>query len=97
MAPTTPAAGIVQGCGYNSRPDVKGSCRRAAATAANAESIPPANPYDTRTSDNITSDMSLATIEGEVTQAQQNGGGWVQLVFHHVCTGCDLYESPPQT
>jgi uncharacterized protein (DUF2267 family) len=27
-----------------------------------------------------------------VTAAEQNGGGWVQLVFHHLCDQCDAYS-----
>ena len=33
-----------------------------------------------------------------MTQAEQNGGGWVQLVFHDLCsTGCagDDYSTTP--
>ena len=37
-------------------------------------------------------------VEGYVTQAEQHGGGWVQLVFHDMCsTGCtgDDYSTTP--
>jgi uncharacterized protein (DUF2267 family) len=27
-----------------------------------------------------------------VTGAEQHGGGWVQLVIHHVCDRCDAYS-----
>jgi hypothetical protein len=37
-------------------------------------------------------DQPGATIEGYVTSAEQNGGGWVQLTFHHICNGCDAYS-----
>ena len=37
----------------------------------------------------------MATIEGYVTSAEQNGGGWVQLTFHHICNGCDAYSITP--
>ena len=37
----------------------------------------------------------MATIEGYVTAAEQNGGGWVQLVFHHLCNQCDAYSITP--
>jgi uncharacterized protein (DUF2267 family) len=30
-----------------------------------------------------------------VTAAEQHGGGWVQLVFHHLCDGCDAYSITP--
>ena len=28
-------------------------------------------------------------------EAQANGGGWVQLVFHHLCSQCDAYSITP--
>src|SRR5205807_1182980 len=37
----------------------------------------------------------LKRIEGYITAAQANGGGWVQLVFHHVCVKCDAYQITP--
>jgi hypothetical protein len=39
----------------------------------------------------------VATIEGYVISAEQNGGGWVQLTFHHICNGCDVYSIPVTT
>ena len=30
-----------------------------------------------------------------MTAAEENGGGWVQLVFHHLCDGCDAYSITP--
>jgi hypothetical protein len=37
----------------------------------------------------------LRRIEGYITDAQANGGGWVQLVFHNVCIKCDAYQITP--
>jgi len=34
----------------------------------------------------------VATIEGYVTAAEQNGGGWVQLTFRHICNSYDAYS-----
>ena len=61
-----------------------------------AETIPPADPYATRTPANPKKGTKLAKIEGYVTAAEQNGGGWVQLVFHHICDGCDAYSISSQ-
>jgi peptidoglycan/xylan/chitin deacetylase (PgdA/CDA1 family) len=77
-------------CGYNSARGVgglvtPGSC----AGCPNAESSPAADPYDVRTSDSVKTTTTLSQLEGYVTQAQQNGGGWVPVVFHHVCDDCD--------
>jgi hypothetical protein len=92
----TPA--VVHGCGYQSArgvgglavPDCTGGC-----LAPRTESIPPTDPFDTRTANSVLDTTSLATIEGYVTQAERNGGGWVQIVLHHVCDACDTYAISP--
>ncbi len=85
---------LAQECGYDSARDVNGvrspSCEEIA-SCPYAESIPPHDAYQTRTPRNILDTDTVATIEGYVTQAQQHGGGWVQLVFHHICNRCDTY------
>jgi len=91
---------IVADCGYNSarqvgdiRTPVNGGC----AGCAVAESIPPADPYYTRAPDSVDGTWSLADIETLVTQAESNGGGWVQLTFHHIAEGggADSYSITP--
>jgi hypothetical protein len=57
-----------------------------------AETIPPADPFGTRTLADPRQGTTVATIEGYVTAAEQNGGGWVQLTFHHICSSCDAYS-----
>lgn len=79
---------IVAHCGYNSGRGVSGVDDK----KTFAETIPPADPYATRTPPNVKSGTTLATIEGFVTAAEQHGGGWVQLVFHHICDRCDAYS-----
>ena len=59
-----------------------------------AETIPPQNRLATRTPQNPQSTTTLADLQGYVTQAEQHGGGWVQVVFHEVCDGCDQYSTP---
>jgi len=73
---------VVADCGYNSARTVSGG----------TETIPPLDAYATRTPPNPKQGTTLATIESYVTQAEQSGGGWVELVFHHVCSGCDAYS-----
>ncbi len=75
----------VQTCGYNSGRGVSGG----------PETIPPLDPYATRVFASVKGSTSLATIEGYVTQTEAAGGGWVQLVFHHVCDNCDVYSITP--
>jgi putative cell wall-binding protein/peptidoglycan/xylan/chitin deacetylase (PgdA/CDA1 family) len=81
---------IVQGCGYNSARglgDLKTAPGTDCAECANAETIPPADPYDTAAADQVDSTWTLAQLEARVTDAEAEGG-WVQLTFHHICDGC---------
>lgn len=73
---------VVKDCGYNSGRGVAGG----------TEMIPPLDAYATRTPPNPKQGTTLATIESYVTAAEQSGGGWVQLVFHHLCNQCDAYS-----
>jgi peptidoglycan/xylan/chitin deacetylase (PgdA/CDA1 family) len=76
---------IVAACGYNSGRGVAGG----------TETIPPLDAYATRTPPNPKKGTKLRRIEGYITDAQNNGGGWVQLVFHNVCIKCDAYQITP--
>jgi peptidoglycan/xylan/chitin deacetylase (PgdA/CDA1 family) len=82
---------VVAACGYNSGRGVSGVNDR----RVFAETIPPLDAYATRTPPNPKQSTTLATIEGYVTAAENNGGGWVQLVFHHLCDQCDAYSISP--
>jgi hypothetical protein len=80
---------VAASCGYNSARGVgnivsPGSC----SGCAYADTIPPNNIYHIKTPDSIKVDTTLDEMETYVTQAEQNGGGWVPLVMHHVCDGC---------
>ncbi|SDT13047.1 Putative cell wall binding repeat 2 [Microterricola viridarii] len=79
-------------CGYNSARGL-GDLRTAPGTECAscdfAESIPPADPYWTRAADQVDATWTLQRLQQTVTDAAANGGGWVQLTFHHVCDGCD--------
>ena len=79
---------IVAACGYNSGRGVSGVDGR----RVFAETIPPLDGYATRTPANIKSGTTLATVQSYVTDAEQHGGGWVQLVIHHICDHCDAYS-----
>jgi hypothetical protein len=82
---------VVRDCGYNSGRGVSG----VDGTSVFAETIPPGDPYATRTPPNPKQGTTLETIEDYVTGAVTHGGGWVQLVFHHLCDGCDAYSITP--
>jgi peptidoglycan/xylan/chitin deacetylase (PgdA/CDA1 family) len=79
---------VVQYCGDNSARTVSGVND----SKVFAETIPPLNPYATRTPPDPKQGTTVATIEGYVISAEQNGGGWVQLTFHHICDRCDAYS-----
>jgi peptidoglycan/xylan/chitin deacetylase (PgdA/CDA1 family) len=83
----------VQQCGFNSgrldedlkNPFSCGDCDP-------SESIPPADPYGIRTPDSVQTNWTLNNLKSLVTQAEQ-AGGWMPIVFHHVCdSGCDSYS-----
>ncbi|HKS98955.1 MAG TPA: Ig-like domain-containing protein [Rugosimonospora sp.] len=83
----------VANCGYNSARGVgdivsPGTCNG----CPYAETIPPADTYQIRTPDSIKPDTTLEDMQGYVLQAEQNGGGWVVLVMHHICDNCDPYS-----
>ncbi|MEV3857203.1 polysaccharide deacetylase family protein [Streptomyces sp. NPDC050095] len=96
-ADTAATQGYVADCGYNSARDVgglvtPGSC----GGCPYANTVPPTNPYAVRTNDSVTTSTTLATLQSYVTQAEANGGGWVPIVVHHVCNGCDpTYATTP--
>jgi peptidoglycan/xylan/chitin deacetylase (PgdA/CDA1 family) len=86
-------------CGYNSARTVGGVVSPGSCSGcAYAETIPPADAYYTQTPDSIQTNTTLTQMKQLVTQAEQHGGGWVQLVMHHICDGCDpTYGLSPST
>ena len=78
-------------CGYNSGRGVSGISK----SGPFAETIPPPDPYATRTPPNPKKATKLSTMQGYVLNAEANGGGWVQLVFHRVCEQCGAYAITP--
>ncbi len=82
---------IVAACGYNSARGVGDLVSGDAChDCAYANPVPPIDAYNLATNDSIKVDTTLATLEGYVQQAEVNGGGWVPVVMHHVCDGCDV-------
>ncbi|GAB3558806.1 hypothetical protein GCM10027405_05560 [Arthrobacter alkaliphilus] len=82
---------IVQKCGFNSARglgDLQSKDPASAGLPA-AETIPPANPYDTAAPSQVDSTWTLQDLQNTVTNAQASGGGWVQLTFHRIATGTD--------
>ena len=58
----------------------------------NGETTPPQDAWAIRSPDSLQDDTPLATIEKYVTDAENSGGGWVPLVIHQICNGCDTYS-----
>jgi peptidoglycan/xylan/chitin deacetylase (PgdA/CDA1 family) len=87
----TPA--IVRACGYQSARGTGGLASPGGCSGAcpDVESVPPAKPFDTRTVNSVLDTTSPATLERYVTRAERRRGGWIQIVFHHVCDRCDQY------
>ena len=82
-------------CGYNSARTTAGIVKGSICSACPAaETIPPFDPYATRTPDIVRSTDTPASLEALVTQAEDAGGGWVQIVFHQVCATCSPYGQP---
>jgi peptidoglycan/xylan/chitin deacetylase (PgdA/CDA1 family) len=82
---------VVHDCGYNSGRGVSGISK----TGPYAETIPPLDPYATRTPPNPKKATKLSTLELYVQNAEANGGGWVQFVFHRLCEQCGAYAITP--
>jgi peptidoglycan/xylan/chitin deacetylase (PgdA/CDA1 family) len=60
-----------------------------------AESVPPGNIFRIRAVPSVVSTTTVDQIEQYITDAEQNGGGWVPLVFHNICDGCSSMGFPP--
>jgi peptidoglycan/xylan/chitin deacetylase (PgdA/CDA1 family) len=75
---------IAKNCGLNSARglgDIK--TRFSCNGCPLAETMPPANPYNTAAPDEVDNTWTLADLQKSVTQAEP-AGGWVQLTFHHI-------------
>jgi peptidoglycan/xylan/chitin deacetylase (PgdA/CDA1 family) len=77
---------IVRACGYTSARGVVGLRAPGCPGCALTESIPPARPLALRTAGEVDSSWTLRDLERTVTAAEARGG-WLPLVFHHVCGG----------
>jgi len=79
------ASTMVQDCGYLD----------ARTIAAGPESLPAADAYALRAFPYVVADTNFPKLQRYVTGTRQDGGGWVILIFHHVCDGCDYFSVKP--
>ncbi len=59
------------------------------------DSIPQDDVYALRAMPYVVADTRVAKLKRYVTQVEDNGGGWVILIFHHLCYKCDKYAIEP--
>ncbi len=55
------------------------------------DTVPPGDAYALQAMPYIVSDTDFSKMFRYITGVEQEGGGWVIFVFHHVCDGCDQY------
>jgi peptidoglycan/xylan/chitin deacetylase (PgdA/CDA1 family) len=96
----TNSEGIVRGCGYESARTVSGVSIHVSKGKI-GETIPPADPYATRTPPNPKKATKLSTMEKYVTNAEAGVASsgqslWIQFVFHRYCPShCGAYTIQP--
>lgn len=88
------ARAIVDECGYNSARAVGGI---ACVGCRTAETIPPRDPLHLETPISVKTETTLAALQGYVSRAREQGGGWINLVMHDVCEGCSTHAIAPST
>lgn len=89
-----PARDVVISCGYSSARLASGiaGAGKVCVRCPYAESIPPRRRFATRIPAGVQRTSTVARLTGAVARAQRRGGGWVQILIHHVCNGCYRYS-----
>lgn len=77
---------MVRDCGYTS----------ARTIGAGPEDIPPLDAFLLRAYPYIVRDTSFSKLQRYVAGVRNEGGGWLILIFHHVCKGCDYFAVRPE-
>jgi peptidoglycan/xylan/chitin deacetylase (PgdA/CDA1 family) len=96
----TTTEATVEACGYNSARTVSGVSIHVSKDKI-GETVPPADPYATRTPPNPKKATKLSTMEQYVLNAEDaaaNSGQtlWIQFVFHRYCAShCGAYTVQP--
>ena len=83
---TASVEAIVKTCGYNSARSLGDVQTQLGGTAGlYAETVPPPDPFALRAPDEVDATWTLADLQNTVLNAENNGGGWDILTFHHFC------------
>ncbi|HSR21391.1 MAG TPA: polysaccharide deacetylase family protein [Anaerolineales bacterium] len=77
---------MVRECGYSN----------ARSIGAGPDSVPPRDAFALRAYPYIVSDTSFSKLRRYVTGTVKEGGGWLILIFHHVCDDCDYFAVRPE-
>jgi peptidoglycan/xylan/chitin deacetylase (PgdA/CDA1 family) len=77
---------IVRDCGYSTARAAAGLRSRGCPHCRVAETLPPADPYAIRTPGQLDGRWTLAGLQRLVRGVQHSGGGWLPIIFHHICT-----------
>ena len=80
------AEAIAAGCGFDSARLTTGLRNGGCPGCRIAESIPPASPMGIRAPGEVDGSWTLRDLEILVTRAERTGGGWLPLIFHHICS-----------
>lgn len=85
---------VVVSCGYSSARLASGiaGAGKVCIDCPYAETVPPRSPFATRMPAGVQRTSTLARLTRAVRDAQRHGGGWVQILIHHVCNGCHRYS-----
>jgi peptidoglycan/xylan/chitin deacetylase (PgdA/CDA1 family) len=81
---------MVRDCGFNS---ARGTESVGKCPSPCAVSIPPPDRYATRVVGYAPDGPK--SLEDKVTAAEKSGGGWVQIVYHGLCTACGVNGTSP--
>jgi PKD repeat protein len=85
---------IVASCGYDSARIIANlkSVPYGCANCVTANPIPPTDAYAIKTNTSVRADTTLDILENYVTQAENDKGGLVPIVFHHIGSTGDSNE-----
>jgi hypothetical protein len=85
---------VVAACGYTSARTTGGLCETPwfFQSCDRAETVLPPQFFATRTHGSIRRERISDRMRALVTDAESHGGGWVQIIFHHICDHCNDYS-----